>query len=68
MIRKYWVQSQNYHIRLPDGTVMNLNSPKGCDFVFDFYEYIGELEARLKKRESRHSKKQQQPKQELGDE
>lgn len=65
---KYWMQALDYHIRLPDGAIMNLNTPQGCELVFGLYESIAELDARLKKRAARRSKKQQQPKQELENE
>ena len=50
------VYSGEWHIRLPDGERLNMNSEEAVDYLLGLLEHIGELEAQLKKRERRRAK------------
>ncbi len=55
MADKY-VYSGQWHVRLPDGSPLNLNSEEGADYVLGLLERVEELEAQLRKREKRRAK------------
>lgn len=46
----------NWHVRAPDGKLINLNNQEGADLVLGLWEYIDTLERREIKKKRRRTK------------
>jgi len=53
-------------MRLPDDTILNLNTKEAAELILGLYDYIAELEARTRKRKRRTKKQIAAQSQELG--
>jgi hypothetical protein len=55
-----WCQFNDWHVRLPGGASLNLNSEAAADYVLSLVERVQVLEAQQRKREQRHGRKRAQ--------
>jgi hypothetical protein len=52
-----WCHFDNWCVRLPDGSPLELNSEAGADYVLGLLERVQALEAQQHKREQRRGRK-----------